>query len=411
MGSTPNFYSAQPTPIAMTIMSTLSAIGSLSILFTFQPSFRNRIAQRQVQIIAYIAISDLLTSLGSIVGYPANGDFACWWEGIVTNVFSLSSIYWSLDVMIHLYRIVVFGKLKQVGLVDHVLCWGIPLLATMLPLINSTYGAQGGDNWCFVVPLQNRTGSLSSTTMKVVWFYAAFYAHLLLCVAGMTAMAMAIRVKINSQVLIGARTMSTLEKTYRKLKWYPIVVIVCWTPECIDDTLQVELGDYPGNKIVDGIAAPLACCQGLFAAIIFWSTRDNEVSDVRYSIRQSFSSEEFNSDKTREETLCNMDSAGQLHGSHANCPVSDLLGHVQLSECRNTSIHGVACSASSTPSPSNFQVEVRKPLFDRIRRAARRISRVNPSIGTKHAEPNDELVSDNMDRSEAVVDALNSPIN
>ena len=275
---TADWYVPSPTSIMMTVMSTISAAASLSILAAFSTYLRNKSSSRGLlQIIVFIALSNALTSFGSIVGYPADRTLACWWEGIVTNIFTLSSVYWCLDVTIILYYIVVVGRARTIGWVDHVLCWGIPVLATCIPFINFTYGSPGG-GWCFVVPYDDY---VDSSSMSMLWFWVCYYVHIWLCVGVMALSFAQIWSKIKSQANL---TQPLLKKIYRKLQWYPIVIVICWLPACISDTTNLVLGDYPGYSIVNGVSSFLSCSQGLLTGIIFWTTYDEAAKKVKNTL-------------------------------------------------------------------------------------------------------------------------------
>ncbi len=116
----------------------------------------------------------------SAVGLPTSEMVAaCWWEGIVTNIFTLSAIFWTIDITLLLYSIIGFKRVSHslayvhsaawyisissshifppiqvitISWWHHLLCWGVPIIVTLAPLINSTYGAPGKPNtkWRFL---------------------------------------------------------------------------------------------------------------------------------------------------------------------------------------------------------------------------------------------------------------------
>lgn len=79
-----------------------------------------------------------------MVGLPSDFGFGCWWEGITTNVFTLTSITWTIAITILLYSILAWKKPLQKTLTLEIICWGIPVIATILPFLNSTYGPPAG---------------------------------------------------------------------------------------------------------------------------------------------------------------------------------------------------------------------------------------------------------------------------
>lgn len=274
------FYAVNNASLIMTVMSTISVMCSLTILLAFATLLKNRATSKGLlQIIVYIAASNMLTSLGSIVGQPLDRSFACWWEGIITNIFTLSSIYWCVDVILILYQIVVLAKARHIGILDHLVCWGIPIIATLLPFINFTYGSPGGgDAWCFVVPHDDL---VDQSAMSIMWFWVAYYGHVWLCIGIMIALFIRIWFKIQSHAKM---TQGMLLKIFRKLQWYPAVILISWTLACIVDTISLVDPDFPEYATANVVSSFFACSQGTFTAIVFWTTMD----EAKSSLQQSF---------------------------------------------------------------------------------------------------------------------------
>ena len=269
-----DFWLDVPNSYVMTIMSAISAAASISILIAF--AFFKSSARGLMRIIVYIAVSNLFASLGSIVGTPMDRSFACWWEGIVTNIFALTSIYWCLNVTVILYQIVVHSTARSIGIIDHVLCWGVPVLATFLPFTTRfTYGSPGGEGWCFTVPVDDFE---PTTGLTIMWFWVAYYVHVWFCAFVMLYCFSRIWWVIKAHANI---TQKMLVKIYKKLEYYPVVIVVCWLPACIVDTTSLAMPDFEGYAVVNGIATFLACSQGLLTAFVFWSTYDEAVHKAK----------------------------------------------------------------------------------------------------------------------------------
>jgi hypothetical protein len=153
--------------LGMIVASTLSSAGSLGIIVAYLTIFRSELS-KITSVVFYVAVSNLLTSLGSLVGEPVDGSFACFWEGFVTNVFTLSSIYWCTIISHILDNIVCRGRSVKLVWQFHAIAWGIPTLVTFLPYVNASYGSPGGLGWCFIVP--NSDGSTPGWAV-VFWFW------------------------------------------------------------------------------------------------------------------------------------------------------------------------------------------------------------------------------------------------
>ena len=89
--------------------------------------------------VLFVFISHFLTSLGSLVGEPLPDSFACWFEGIMTNWFTLSSCCWIMFMSFQLYSVIVRSKILHISSWMHVVAWVAPLFVTLLPLAHMTY--------------------------------------------------------------------------------------------------------------------------------------------------------------------------------------------------------------------------------------------------------------------------------
>jgi hypothetical protein len=104
-----------------------------------------------------IFISTFLTSAGSMCGTPVDKSFCCWFEGIVTNVFTLSAIFWAAAITILMYSSVASRvPWKMHPFWGPAICWGVPVLVTVLPFLNQSYGSPGGEiGWCWLVDTES----------------------------------------------------------------------------------------------------------------------------------------------------------------------------------------------------------------------------------------------------------------
>ena len=89
--------------------------------------------------VLFVFISHFLTSLGSLVGEPLPDSFACWYEGIMTNWFTLSSCCWIVFMSYQLYSVILRSTIVHISSWMHVVAWVAPLFVTLLPLAHMTY--------------------------------------------------------------------------------------------------------------------------------------------------------------------------------------------------------------------------------------------------------------------------------
>jgi len=258
------------TSYCMVILSGLSAISILSIVASY---YVLQDIQRKIthQVIYYFAIATFLTSMGSIVGTPPDGSIACWYEGLGTNIFTLSSIAWNLIINYIMYR-KIYNKKFSINIYTHLFCWGFPILVSLLPLISTRYGSDI-DSWCFIVPLSN-----TPDWMLTLWTWIAYYAWVWLAFIINILMFIMIRLRIKNYK--HQKSKASLLIFVKKLEWYPTIIIFCWIlPTFVD----VILGNiyphdrYAGCNIIIKLANIVPCSQGLLSSIVFWVT----MKDVR----------------------------------------------------------------------------------------------------------------------------------
>lgn len=114
------------TGFGMGFVSLLSILGSASVNISFL-IFPEFLKKQAYEIVNYFAFSTLMTSVGSVVGLPADGTPACWFEGIVTNIFTLSSIAWNHIIVYNLYCIIIDREFK-LSYRTHFICWCMPTI-------------------------------------------------------------------------------------------------------------------------------------------------------------------------------------------------------------------------------------------------------------------------------------------
>ena len=95
----------------MMICSAASMLGCLTVVISILVFYKHYLRKASMEILLYMFISNLLTSAGSLVGEPEDCSSICWYEGIVTNVFTLSSVLWNAALM-HLLYGVISGEKK-----------------------------------------------------------------------------------------------------------------------------------------------------------------------------------------------------------------------------------------------------------------------------------------------------------
>ena len=216
--------------LVMIVTSLISIISCCLVIYCFI-KFRLWNKKEYLKIVFYMVVSDLIFSTGSVLGLVHDQTSQCYWQAFSTNMFPLATTFWSLALARILYYIVVYNKLVRVNLTVHIICWGLSILLTVLPLINSRYGTDSpSGGWCFFVESQN---SLFWTVEFWEWFgfYGWLCAGIIILFTCYVVIVLFLR-KRRVQVLHSATTpriVDTIEDiVFRKLFMYPAILIVSW---------------------------------------------------------------------------------------------------------------------------------------------------------------------------------------
>ena len=248
-------------------ISLASAVASLSILVSLIRFWHPLMKKPAFQILFFIFLSNFLSSLGSMVGQPYSGSAACWFEGIITNIFTLSSILWTAVVVLLLYSTIAFRHPIAINIYFHLFCWGFPILATFLPLINSSYGATDRLEWCFVVSLPE-----TQYWAPELWYWLSFYIWVWIAFFAIFILVVMILFKLKS---IKNETRKRFETFLIQLVGYPIIILICWLPSSISDLQQYTNHDLVVNESLDHSTTVLSCLMGLLSTIYFWIVEKN----------------------------------------------------------------------------------------------------------------------------------------
>ena len=146
----------------------------------------------------------------------------------------------------------------------HVVCWGIPVITTVIPLSNATYGAPGGLGWCWVVP----TASTPKWAMKL-WFWLSYYIWLWLTFTVIVVYFGLIALKLAS---VRAETAAQFRVIFYKMLGYPIIIFVSWFPSTCSD---FGLYEHPGQVFAPwytNLTNVLSCLMGALSSLLFWYT-------------------------------------------------------------------------------------------------------------------------------------------
>ena len=147
----------------MIASAAVSTIGALSMLGHNYIMHRNKVTRSLYsEIITNLALGCLVNACGAMVGEAKDQSPECWYMGITTNIGSLVAMFWTAYLTYYLHTIsksseILHDKSLRYKITLYAICWGIPILVTLLPLSHFAIGAPDTYGWCFLVDRGTQT--------------------------------------------------------------------------------------------------------------------------------------------------------------------------------------------------------------------------------------------------------------
>eukprot|EP01041_Mallomonas_annulata_P002885 gene2885-5663_t len=217
----------------------------------------------------YAALSDFIASIATSFGELEDSTDICVVQGVMSNVFPLASVFWTLAITYLLYANVVLLKPFQITRYLHMMCWGFPTLITLFIYTTNRIGLPDPDNvgWCFV----GNTSSSPGWSMSF-WTMMSFYVWIFLAIVAMIAILILIHIETGKMKASRSRIMSnnTAQITVTSVYIYPAVVFLCWIIPCVTDMIDAQsTSSYAGKEILNGISSTLPLIQGFITSTVF----------------------------------------------------------------------------------------------------------------------------------------------
>ena len=216
----------QAVLITTYIGAVSSLIGSCTILacFVTLPALR----RFSFRLVAYLSISDVISSTMLLLGDPDEGSFACGFQSYVSQFATIASVLWTAAIAFVLYKAVVLRSLvasniRRLELKLHGGVWGVSFVLMLLPIIDNSYGKAG--TWCWI------RNDKAGQALRLVAFYiplwlTAAFNGVLYYFVGKTlrrtkALLTAAGIKSNNS---STRAIQMVQR----LGWYPIILVGVW---------------------------------------------------------------------------------------------------------------------------------------------------------------------------------------
>lgn len=274
--------------LAMQICASLSAAASFVIVVVYNMNGHLQKVSFN-KIIYFICSCDLFASLGMALGHPRDDSTKCWVQAIVTNIFPVAGVFWTtiLSYMVYM-NVYKQSPIDVFSWECYCVCWGTPIILTLLPLTTNSYGYEGNANsgWCFI---DERSDSPSWTL--TFWVALSFYfwmwgALVLYCGLFVVMFLELRRISVANTAMAGKEGQaspdadSTVENlvisNIRKFAWYPGNVLLCWSLPCIADIMSSRHRQQ--SSLLDVISDITPTLLGILNVIAFICT-NKEVRD------------------------------------------------------------------------------------------------------------------------------------
>jgi hypothetical protein len=242
------------------LASLLLCVLSFSILLRKRTSWTSE----HGKVLCYVAFSDILTSLGMSLGYVQEGSALCWMQTLLTNICPLWSILWTACIAYIVMKLVTEeGSESKAALLPSTaswLCWGIPIVVTLLILTTNSYGCASFESdrcWCWI-GLREESPSWSAE----FWTYASFYFWVFLSLTSFVICFTYAWVHTEGS----KRGNNVRMMMAKRLLAYPIIIFVCWFVSAICDSGGSLLRST--DLVVEVLAVFMPGLQGSLTAIV-----------------------------------------------------------------------------------------------------------------------------------------------
>ena len=242
--------------VGIIVTGAVSLFCSSLVILTYF-TFREMRQKRFMKFIFYISLSDLFLNVATVFGFPSNTNL-CFAQGIIFNIFSMASWFWTTALSFAMYC-VVSNRVTISDLHVHLFCWIVPTFTTLVQLVGGTYTTTTPrDTWCTY-----RSFSSTSTAVSLFFNFGLYWCWFFASVLIMVACGISVHYQLYFNR--SAEFSDLIRKMYNKVVWYPVFMSLCW----VIDLKNNEFGR--GDPNIEAFFGMFAgSCNGIITAIIFF---------------------------------------------------------------------------------------------------------------------------------------------
>jgi hypothetical protein len=255
---------ARPLIIALEVCSFLSILGSFSVILTLI-RFESMRSKRFMRVIAFIAFGDLIGNFPYLFPYrPGTGNWWCTTQGLMNLIGYPMGWLWSVVLVYFIYSLGTIGKLPDSLWIQHLLCWGVPIVTGSSTLFVSKIQGPNGVDVC----------SINYTEIAEVYHLCSYFGILFFSLLCMFVYFYQLR----GLYLVNDPNVSSFgfKKALNTLIYYPIIAIIFWLPHLITELLFLfNLYIYRLYLEIYYICVVWKVLHGFFTALIFfWKSKE-----------------------------------------------------------------------------------------------------------------------------------------
>ena len=195
----------------------------------------------------------------------------------------MAELLWATVIAYMLYKIVNSTSSVAVPIFTYnvlFVCWGLPLVVTLLPLTTNSYGVYDGTTgWCFI---KDRSDSppWGSEVWTIFAFYFWFWVGLFLYFALIAYVSYEIKYSKQDSFIT-----PLVKRALEKLPWYPLNIIFCWGYTAVYDNMaQFNAEAFPTSFLSSYFNNILPCFIGILNSFSFLYSN----KEARDFLKESF---------------------------------------------------------------------------------------------------------------------------
>lgn len=252
--------------ISVVIFSSISLLGSTFILLIYHKFESLQIfAFKLVYALAFFDTCRALFTMIPTHLYLPDSTFLCQIQGFLLQFSTLSGVLWTGSIALVLYLQVIWQK-SRIKLLKKPLFFILTFstVCSIIPLFTSDYEYVGG--WCWISTSNDRA---------VVYRYGLFYIWLWIVIVFDTYAYFRVINRIKSEFTILNVFLNEGKILVNRLRWYPIILLICYLPLTVTRIVQTIKGDSPfwlllfSNAFINTIGFANAICYGFNESVKF----------------------------------------------------------------------------------------------------------------------------------------------